>query len=186
MNADEWWIEPKPKTNNREKDFKAIESPKTLSYRMRWKELGFCRYMGLAKDLNLSETFIRHIASAYNWQELRKQYWQKRSIEHSEDLKKRQIEVEEKHFKINNAKSQVLQIMLNDVIQDNKKGIVTDINDIIPLFKQLTELAKDERINVHLPNNYQDIKADVQADASIDLSKYFDEDKLKETTQDYV
>lgn len=179
MNADEWWVEPKPLIREYGQLAK-IESNAPLKRRIRWKELGFCTFKELAEDMGLQPNTIQTTSAAYDWYGLHKEYWQRRSLDHAEEQKKRQIELEEKHFKINNAKSQVLQTMLNNVIQDIKKGIVTDINDIIPVFKQLSELAKDERINVHLPSNYKDIKTEVKADVTTDLLKLVDEDKVHE------
>lgn len=185
MNADEWWVEPKPLI--REYGLLAkIESNAPLQRRLRWKELGFCTLKELAEDMGLQPNTIETTSAAYGWYYLQKEYWQRKSLDHAERQKQRQIEVEEKHFKINNAKSQVLQTMLNDVIRNIKNGDITDINDIIPVFKQLSELAKDERVNVHLPNNYQDIKSKVKADVTTDLLKLVDEDKVHELMMENV
>lgn len=182
MDSAEFWAEKKPKTK---KDlgmvkFADIESSKNYQRRMRWKELGFCTYKKLAEDLGIKETNIGNIARAYEWQALQEEYWRLRSHEHDKHLNQKQIEIEEKHYKINDAKSKFLQTLLNDSLSQYRNGEL-DIDEVIKIFKQLSYLAKDERINVHLPNTYKDIKQEVNTNLELDLINLIDEDRVHKT-----
>ena len=182
MNSAEFWAEKKPKIGKPSgtSNYADIETPKNFQRRMRWKELGFCPYNKLAEDLGLTLSTIGNLAEAYGWQKLREEYWRLRSYEHDKNLNQKQVEIEEKHFNINGVKSNFLQTLLIDSLKRYRDGEL-DIDEVIKIFKQLSDLAKDERVNVHLPNSYQDIKQVVNSNVELDLVNLIDEDKVHET-----
>ena len=181
MNSAEFWAEKKHKIKDTNATIYAdIESNKSYQRRMVWKEQGFCSYSTLAKYLGVSQQTITTMAMVYGWQGLREEYWRLRSYEHDKNLNQKQIEIEEKHYNINDAKSKFLQTLLNDCLEQYRSGDL-DIDEVIKIFKQLSDLAKDERVNVHLPNSYQDIKQEVNTNLELDLVNLIDEDRVHKT-----
>lgn len=179
MSSESYWYERKPRIKDYKVNFADIESDLIYSRRMRWKELDFCSYRRLSDDLGVSLSVIESIATVYDWKGIMAKYFELKSKEHDQKILKKQIEIEEKHFKINEVKSKVLQSILNSVIKKVNEGDFVDINEITPLFKQLSELAKDERVNIHLPNVYHDIHQNIEANVNNDLSSLFDEERVK-------
>ena len=182
--SESYWYEKKPRIKDYKVNFADIESDLIYSRRMRWKELDFCSYRRLSDDLGVSLSVIESIATVYDWKGIMAKYFELKSKEHDQRILKKQIEIEEKHFKINEVKSKVLQSILNSVIKKVNNGEEVDIDAISPLFKQLSELAKDERVNIHLPNTYHDIKQNIEANVNNDLSSLFDEDRVRKVIED--
>ena len=181
MNSSDFWAEKKPKIKDIKTTIYAdVESNKTYQRRIAWKEQGFCSYSTLAKHLGISTQTIVNMASAYGWQALREEYWRLRSHEHDKHLNQKQIEMEQKHYGINDAKSKFLQALLNDSFKQYRNGEL-DLDEVIKIFRQLSDLAKDERVNVHLPNSYQDIKQEVNTNLELDLINLIDEDRVHNT-----
>lgn len=179
MDSESYWYERKPRVKDYKVNFAKVESDLIYSRRMRWKELDFCTYRKLSEDLGVSSSVIESIATVYDWKGIMAKYFELKSKEHDNKLLRKQIEIEDKHLKINEVKSQVLQSILNKIVQKVNNGAYVDIEDIIPVFKQLSELAKDERVNIHLPNTYHDIKQNIDANVTNDLTSLFDEDRVR-------
>ena len=182
MDSAEFWAEKKPKLKElgNASTYSDIESSRTYQRRIAWKEYGFCSYSTLAKHLGVNRQTIANIAVVYGWQDLRAEYWRLRSQEHDKNLNQKQVEVEQKHYKINDAKSKFLQTLLKDSLKQYHNGDL-DIDEVIKIFKQLSDLARDERVNVHLPNSYQDIKQEVNTNLELDLINLIDEDRVHKT-----
>ena len=182
MNSAEFWAEKKPKIKSLGSStvYSEVESNKSYQRRIAWKEHNFCSYTTLAKHLDVSTQTITNLAIVYGWQDLREEYWRLRSYEHDKNLNQKQIEIEEKHYNINDAKSKFLQTLLNDSLKQYRNGYL-NIDEVIKIFKQLSDLAKDERVNVHLPNSYQDIKQEVNSSLELDLIDLIDEDRVHKT-----
>lgn len=182
MNSAEFWAEKKPKIKSLGNStvYSEIESNKSYQRRIAWKEYDFCSYTALAKHLDVSPQTITNMAIVYGWQDLREEYWRLRSHEHDKNLNQKQIEIEQKHYNINDAKSKFLQTLLNDSLKQYRNNEL-DIDEVIKIFKQLSDLAKDERVNVHLPNSYQDIKQELNTNLELDLINLIDEDRVHKT-----
>lgn len=177
----EWWYE---KQNNKgTNSYAPVESDEMYARRMRWKTLNFCSYVDLGQDMGISPYAISGTATAYDWQALRRRYIKEEALEYDETRKQRQYEIEQKHYKINDAISKVLQTQLQRSIEDLQKGHI-DLKEFKEIQKLLSEIAKDERVNVHLPNHYSDIKQDVKADVKTDLGDLIDEKVVERVCND--
>lgn len=180
MDSESYWYERKHRIKDYKTNFAEIESDKIYARRMRWKELGFCSYKKLANDLDISTSVIESIATVYDWTGVMAKYFEMRAKEYDERLLIKQIEVEEEHYEINRVKRQLLKRIINSLLEMERKDYnEKHFNYLMKVFKQLSELAKDERINVHLPSSYHDIKQNIDANVGNDLTELFDEKRVK-------